>query len=143
MSDSAEAFLTQLHRDQLKALGFGKKRHTFSRACDGYTERFQVQGSAWNDATHPWRFYVNVGVEFDDVHPRSPARDFPGTHCWTRLEELVPRAPADFDLVLGQESELATDLIELLLDASGVLADQMPGIRAAYGRQPSSRLSSA
>src|SRR5438046_2062639 len=98
MRDSVTQFFSRLHREHLKARGYKKVRYTFSRDMGGYTERIQFQGISWNDANSPWRFYITFGVEFPDLPSRSPCRDFPATHCWARIERVVPGAPNQYDL---------------------------------------------
>jgi hypothetical protein len=41
------------------------------RLMKGFTERVQFQGSAWNGGDSAWRFYVNFGVQFHGLPPRS------------------------------------------------------------------------
>jgi len=81
-----DAFISELHSIHLKPRGFKKTRHTFIRSRDGYTEHYQIQGSAWNDREGPWTFYLNCGISFDGLPPRSPDRDFPRTHAWMRAQ---------------------------------------------------------
>jgi len=141
MPKAIENFLSQLHREHLKPRGYKKSRHTFSRDCGAFTERFQVQGSAWNDASGPWRFYINVGVEFHDVPPREPARDFPGTHCWTRIENLVPGAPAEFDLPVDDQEAFGAAVAGCVKAASERIGSGIGGARSAYDANPTPRLS--
>ena len=143
MPRATEEFLSRLHREYLKPRGYRKSRHTFSRDCGMYTERFQLQGSAWNDASGPWRFYISVGVEFHDVPAREPARDFPGTHCWTRIERLVPSAPREYDLLLDAQDALVVAVSGYVKAASERLASGIQGIRGAYDKVPKSRLTLA
>jgi len=102
MRDKVEQFFSRLDTVHLKPMGYKKQRHTFARDLDGFTERVQFQGSAWNDQEATWRFYVNFGIQFHGLPPRSPDRDLPGPHCWTRIDALVPDAPKDFELT-GEE----------------------------------------
>ena len=137
MAPPTDAFFSALHRDHLKPLGFRKVRHTFSRKRAGYTERFQFQGSAWNDSTGPWHFYINVGVEFEDLPPRKPSRDFPGTHAWARIDRLVAHAPTEFDLPADRQDDYARLIAEYVRSAGEVLDSHIGGIRRAYDAQPS------
>src|SRR5688500_4939575 len=98
MRDLAKNFFSTLHAAHLKRMGYAKERNTFTRKLDGFTERIQFQGSAWNSGDGSWRFYMNFGVQFHGLPARSPERDLPGTHCWARIQSIVPEAPASFDL---------------------------------------------
>jgi len=118
-------------------------RHTFSRDMDGYTERIQFQGSSGNDSDGPWRFYINLGVEFTDLPPRTPCRDFPATHCWTRIEHIVPDAPKQYDLPDTSTAEFASELAGYLDCASRQSARQIRQIRSSYEQRPSPRLTTA
>ncbi len=139
MAELVEQFLSRLHATHLKAAGYKKKGHTFSRKRADFTERIQLQGSAWNDGRGPWRFYVNVGILFDGMPPRHPDRDFPGTHCWTRIENLVRGAPPELELSDNQE-DVARRLAALIEDASTRLGREIDGLRRRYEAQGSPRL---
>lgn len=97
-----------------------------------YTEHIQFQGSAWNDSNLPWRFYINFGVEFHDLPPRNPCRDFPATHCWTRIEALIPDAAAEYDLPQTVSPDFAADIAASLQRSSDHVARTLPQIRSAY-----------
>jgi hypothetical protein len=86
MSTLGDIFTSELHATHLKPRGFKKTRHTFSRSHEGYTEHYQVQGSAWNNGSGPWTFYLNCGISFNGLPPRNPDRDFPRTHAWMRAQ---------------------------------------------------------
>jgi hypothetical protein len=107
---------------------------------EGYIERVQFQGSSWNDANHPWRFYINFGVEFSDLPARSPCHDFPATHCWTRIEYLVAHAPKQFDLPEGDVSKFTTEIADYLEYASRHIVDCLSKIRSNYESRRSPRL---
>lgn len=140
MRDAVTQFFTKLHREHLKPHGYKKIRHTFSREMEGYVERIQFQGSTWNDAESPWRFFINFGVEFANLSPRNPCRDFPGTHCWTRIEHIVTAAPKHHDLPDAGTEELATELAGYLDSASRQVARQIRQIRSSYEQSRSPRL---
>ncbi len=127
----ANEFFSQLHTVHLKPMGFRKTRHTFFRAGSEVTECIQFQGSAWNDRDSPWRFYVNFGVLFRDLPPRHPDRDFPRTHCWARIDSLVPGAHRDFDLA-GDTDQLASSLAELVEQASRMVHGRLDRVRERY-----------
>ena len=130
MQDSVKDFFAHLHRDYLKARGYKKVRHTFSRELIGYTERFQFQGSAWNDSSAPWRCYINVGVEFHDFAARDTG--FPGTHCSTRIEKILPGAPSQYDLPNTGAQEFVIQFADYIERASQKVAQQIQQIRTRY-----------
>ena|SRR5207245_1692844 len=132
MRESVKDFFAALHRVYLKPRAYRKVRHTFSREMDAYTERVQFQGSSWNDSTSPWRFYINFGVEFHNLPPRFPCRDFPNTHCWTRIEGIVPSAPAQYDLPGRRFEDFSAEIAGYLETASQRVSRRIGRIRAAY-----------
>jgi hypothetical protein len=136
-------FFINLHHERLKAQGYKKARYTFSREMYGYTERIQFQGSSWNNLDNPWSFYINLGVEFADLPPRTPCRDFPGTHCWTRIEHIVPGAPSEYDLPETPTAVFAAELAAYLDCASRQVARQIRRIRRRYEERRSPRLTIA
>ena len=137
--DVVEQFLSWFHATRLKPAGYKKKGHAFSRKRADFSERIQLQGSAWNDGKGPWRFYVNFGILFDGVPPRRPDRDFPGTHCWTRIENLVRGAPSELELSDNQE-DVARRLAKMIEDASTRVGREVDGLRRRYKEQGSPRL---
>ena len=143
MRESVKNFFSVLHQRYLKPNGFKKVRHTFSREHAHYTERFQFQGSAWNDSASPWRFYINVGVEFHNIPARVPSRDFPSTHCWTRIERLLSDAPSEYDLLELNTEQFASHIAGYLESASMVVAREIQQIRKSYEQSKSPYLSTA
>jgi hypothetical protein len=119
---ATEQFFSDLHRDYLKPRGYRKVRHNFSRDMDGYGERFEFQGSSYNDSDGPWRFYINVGVDFPDIPPRGPVR----------IETVVAGAPKHFDLVSPDASDLMRSVADLVESASAQVGAQLPEIRDAF-----------
>jgi Domain of unknown function (DUF4304) len=143
MRKSVNNFFGTLHQRYLKPYGFKKVRHTFSRENADYTERFQFQGSAWNDSASPWRFYINVGVEFHNIPARVPCRDFPRTHCWTRIERLVSDVPSEYELPESNTEEFASQIAGYLESASLHVAREIQQIRQAYEYNKTPYLSTA
>lgn len=141
MQNSVKQFFVEIHASHFRQRGYKKIRHTFHRELDGYIERVQFQGSSWNDANSPWLFYINFGVEFSGLPARSPCRDFPATHCWTRIEALVPRMPPEYRLPEGDVAKFAAKIARCVEKASLLVADRLPGIRANYERSRSPQLS--
>lgn len=140
MRDSVSQFFSRLHRDYLKPRGYKKVRHNFSREADGYTERVQFQGSAWNDSSRPWTFYINFGIEFASLAPRTPCRDFPSTHCWTRIEYLVADAPDRYDIPDADTTGFAAEIAGYVARASEQVRVQISQIRRVYEQTHSPRL---
>lgn len=134
-SESVNAFLRVLHQKYLKPLGYTKTRHTFTRVFDEYTERIQIQGSAWNEAKGPWTFYVNFGIAFHDLPPRTPCRDFPGTHIWWRVQDLVPRCPAQYKFSHRNSGALAEPLAKTIARASVKVESQIRRHLASYEKE--------
>lgn len=143
MREYVKDFFSTLHQRYLKPDGFTKVRHTFSRKKVDYTERFQFQGSAWNDAASPWRFYINVGVEFHNIPARVPCLDFPRTHCWTRIEKLVLDVPSQYDLPDSNTEQFASQIAGYLQSASMLVAREYQQIRQAYESKKTPYLSTA
>ena len=140
MRESVKAFFTGLHREHMKPRGYTKQRHTFSRDVAGYTERVQFQGSDWNNAESPWRFYINFGVQFADIVRRTPDRDFPQTHCWTRIEHIVPDAPKQYDIPDSEVAAFTAQIAAYVAAASDTTARHIDGVREDYERTRIPRL---
>jgi hypothetical protein len=140
MHESVSQFFSALHRDYLKPRRYKKVRHTFSRDMGGYTERVQFQGSAWNNAGGPWTFYINFGVQFRDLPERVPCRDFPDTHCWTRIEYLVDDASKKYDIPANDTGSFAAEITDCLDQASQAAERQISVIRKSYEQTHSPRL---
>ena len=140
MREFVKAFFSLLHREHLKPSGYRKLRHTFSREMSEYTEHVQFQGSSWNDAASPWRFYINFGVQFAGVSPRTPDRDFPDTHCWTRIEHIVPDALSQYDIPEADLPAFAAEIAAYVASASEAAARHIARIREDYERTHVPRL---
>lgn len=119
MSTIGDRFVSQFHAAHLKTRGFKKKaRRTFFRSHEGFTEYFQIQGSAWNDSETPWTFYLNCGIRFDGFPPRNPDRDFPGTHAWARAGVFTTSARPQYDLTSDNLIATAAQIAEVILQCS-------------------------
>ena len=132
MRSPVTEFLSVLQHEHLAARGFKRARHTFSRPRDGYVERIQFQGRAWNNANGSWHFYVNFGVEFADLPSRGSARDFPATHCWARIEDIVPDAPQRYDARRKSAGKCAAEIAGYVDRASRAVARRIRHIRCDY-----------
>jgi hypothetical protein len=130
-------FFSELHREHLKNLGYTKTRYTFSRELPEYVERVQFQGSSWNGAGEPWRFYVNVGIQFRDLPRRTPDRDFPNTHAHGRIEEIVRADVGVLELAENELHPMIKKIASLLVEASDALRPlalaQYPKCKAGLG----------
>jgi hypothetical protein len=131
MNSTVKEFFRMFHDRHLKPRGFKKVGHNFYRIADDYTERIQFQGSAWNSAGGPWRFYVNIGVEFRGIRTRTN-RGFPRTHCHGRLNDIVKRSPQHFDFALNKAEQLARRLSRLLESATDTISHKQRRCRTSY-----------
>ncbi|MGL6076986.1 MAG: DUF4304 domain-containing protein [Fimbriiglobus sp.] len=125
--------LSELHRESLKPAGFRKETNTFFRDHDGYTERFNFQGSSGSSADETV-FYLNVGVEFAEFGPATQNWVyFKNTHWACRVDTLVQTAP-DVWRCDGKtdRAALKTQLAELVAQASEQIALRLPELRDAY-----------
>ena len=121
----------QLHTRHLKPRGFKKKGRTFSCAHAAYSEHYNIQGSAWNSSDEPWRFYVNVGINFTDI----PLRDAAGMwkyHAHTRLPFLVRSAPAEYDLTPVNFEQLLEQLADEFLKCSEYFSRRHAILKESY-----------
>jgi hypothetical protein len=141
MQPIVREFFARLHNSHLKARGYRKQRNTFSRERAGFTERVQFQGSSWNSrGDESWLFHVNFGVQFHGLPPRSQDRDLPGTHCWARIESIIPGVPSQFHIV-GDDRQLAGELASHLELASERVAKHVDLLRKRYEESGTPRLS--
>jgi hypothetical protein len=122
---AAEQYLSDLHHQYLKPAGYRKASHDVSRARDGYVEHFGFQGSAFNDSSDSWRFYINGAVDFPDIAKRPPVR----------ISDVLPDAPRQYDLPEPDHRAFAREIAGLLGRASEHIAAQRPEIRVAFGEK--------
>lgn len=116
-----DRFFSALQKQHLKQRGYKKERRTFSRETPEYIERIQFQGSQWNSSGEPWRFYINVGIQFRDLPLRQPDRDFPNTHAHGRIETLVSTGGGFFELTEQNTEEMLKKISALATRASNAL----------------------
>ena len=132
MKTLGDEFVTAVHFDHLKPLGFKKTRRTFVRDCGEYAEHYQVQGSAWNSGAAPWTCYLNCGISFRGLSRRAPDGDFPRTHAWMRASLFVPSAREQYDVTsLGMKS-MAAELAGVIAQCSQYFERRYPVLRLAY-----------
>ena len=136
MSKLGDAFTSELHATHLKPLGFKKTRHTFSRSHEGFTERYNIQGSAWNDHDGPWTCYVNCGISFDELPPRNPDSDFPRTHAWMRAQHFTSRALPQYDITPDNLASSAALVADVILQCSDYFRRRHTYLREHYEQQP-------
>lgn len=155
LKQAFQQFLTDFHRTQLKPLGFKKKGHTLSRDKGGYWERLNFQGSSYNGPDfESWTFYLNIGVEFKELHsaefdllPRPEPSLFPhgegvlpidhwtyfgGTHWAIRLNDLLPDAPNGWDFTHKSDvEELGKLIFDLWMEASRLIEGDIGRVHAS------------
>ena len=100
---------------------------------DGYFLRFHFQGSTSNGLFETWRFYINVGVEFQDLEPEPWWSYFAHTHWADRIRQVVPDAPEDWRYNEATDrSVLANEVSSLLPLATEQVAENIEQIRHDY-----------
>jgi hypothetical protein len=124
------AVASELYQSHLKALGFRKERSTFTRHRNGYVELFHISGSQWNAGDEPWLFYLEVGVQFDEIPPRAGARGiWRRVHALGRIGKLVPGAPESFEVNSSSVAPVSQDLAALVAVASERLPNLLERVR--------------
>ncbi len=133
MADWFSAFLSSLHREHLKGLGFRKEGRTFSRDRGAYIERVNVQGSSWSNADEK-RFYLNCGLEFKDLAPAvADWSYFVGAHEAARAQTLVPSAAPHWNCSRVSDLDaLKKELAAVIVAASEALAQRCEEFRTRY-----------
>ena len=127
------SFLSELHREYLKPKGFRKEGKTFLRDKGSHRERLHFQGSSWNGTGVRWRFYLNAGLEFPDLEPRGRWTHFANTHWASRIKQVVPEAPVQWDYSEATDREaLKKELVSIVCQASDRLALDAHSIREQY-----------
>jgi hypothetical protein len=132
MRTLGDAFVARLHVEHLKPLGFKKTRHTFVRAHAAYAEHYQVQGSAWNNKDGPWTCYLNCGISFNGLPPRSPDRDFPRTHAWMRAGRFAKGARSQYDVTADNMLGLVEEIAGVIRECSNYFEARHGALRHAY-----------
>jgi hypothetical protein len=118
MKTIGDTFVAELHNGHLKPIGFRKRRHTFVRYQDGYAEHYQIQGSAWNNPSTSWICYLNCGISFEGLPPRSPDKDFPRTHAWMRSGVFVRDARPQYDVTVENSEVTAKEIADVIVRCS-------------------------
>jgi len=126
-------FLSDLHQTRLKPLGYRKNEKTFSKDMGVYWLRFNFQSSRSNGLSDTWEFFINIGVEFKDLEPEPWWSFFAHTHWASRIDEVIPDAPANWRYHLStNRDDLAQEITELLVKATGGMAKDIEHIRDEY-----------
>lgn len=135
MKKPNDLFLALLHERYAKPSGFKKNGSTFSRAHEGYSEHFNIQGSAWNSADGPWRFYINCAVGFPDVPLRAPGAGLWKYHAHTRIENLCAESPSQFDVTDENREQLVEQVGRLIGTCSEYFMRRHQTLRESYVTQ--------
>jgi hypothetical protein len=135
------AFFAELHRSVFKPCGYTKLRRTFQKEEEAYAMAFQFQGSDWNSASSPWRFYLNAGLRFPNIPRRYPDRDFPTIHSWIRVgSTLSESAEPHYDLVAEEQALLVGKIATVVEDCRRYFATNHGSLRQKYELKAASYL---
>ena len=126
MRQLASQFFSELHSSTMKELGFKKARFRFTRERDGRIEVVEFQGSQWNDSSRPWRFYINLGVNFLDLPNSGRSSAAHQTHAYGRIEGIVSDSPEQFDLTDQNFEQLEVSISSLVKEALELLPSILP-----------------
>lgn len=127
-----DEFTALLHKTYLKPRGFTKARRTFSREHEGYVERYQLQGSAWNSPEMPWTFYLNCGIAFIGLPRREPDRNFPDTHASMRASLFTDSASVQYDITHANMDLNAQHVAESIEEVSKFFARRWLYLKESY-----------
>ena len=133
MPTIGDQFVSEVHKLHLKTIGYRKVRKNFTREHAAYTEHFQVQGSAWNDASSPWVFYLNCGISFNGL-PSRPAGHV-GTHGSTRAPVFTALANAQDEVTPETIAQVAAHTAEVIREVSAYFARRHAHLRDCYENQ--------
>ena len=105
----------------------------FSLEGGGYDLRFNFQGSNSNGLYASWQFFINTGVEFEDLEPEPFWSFFAHTHWAGRIEDVVAGSPQDwrYDLDTDRDS-LAEELAGLIGQATANVSSDIERMRSEY-----------
>ena len=123
-------FTSHLHATHLKPAGFRKIGATSVRPRTGYMEMYNIQGSDWNSAGNPWKFYLNVLVRLDDLGPLQGHRATPTYyHANARSNRIIEKSPADFSLTDRSMEAVAAGVAEIIFEITELISDMLPPVR--------------
>ena len=127
------AFFAELHSGVFKTRGYSKLRRTFQKEEDSYAMAFQFQGSDWNSASSPWRFYLNAGLRFPHLPRRNPDRDFPTIHSWIRVGSTLSEwAEPHYEVVEEEQKLLVGKIAAVVEDCQRYFAANHDLLRQKY-----------
>jgi hypothetical protein len=127
------AFFAELHSDVFKTRGYTKLRRTFQKEEELYAMAFQFQGSDWNSASTPWRFYLNAGLRFTGIPRRTPDRDFPTIHSWIRVGTTLSEwAEPQYEVVEEDQKLLVGKIAAIVEDCRRYFAANHDSLRQKY-----------
>jgi hypothetical protein len=130
MTTIGDQFASALHQCHLKPLGFRKVRKNYTRTHADYTEHYQIQGSAWNDSSSPWVFYLNCGISFSGLPV--PLSGHVGTHGSTRAPVFTGLANAQDEVTPDTMSQVAEHTAEVIREVSAYFARRHAFLRDCY-----------
>ena len=127
-----DRFVSRLHEVAMKPAGFKKNARTFSRLFPTYGEHYNIQGSAWNSAGEPWRFYINCAISFPDLPQKSPGNGMWKFHANTRLGRIVPESQKEFDVSDENLEKLVKEIALDLFSCSNYFSRRNQVLRDSY-----------
>jgi hypothetical protein len=131
------AFFSELHLSVFKPRGYTKLRRTFRKEEVRYSLAFQFQGSDWNSAGSPWRFYLNVGLGFLDIPRRSPDSNFPMIHSSTRIGPTLSEwAEPHYEIIEKEQKILVGKIAAMVADCESYFASTHEVLRQRYLLKP-------
>lgn len=135
------SFFSALQSGVFKPRGYTKLRRTFQKEGEVYALAFQFQGSAWNSAGSPWRFYLNIGIRFSGIPRRQPDRDFPTIHSWTRVGRTITEwAEPHYDVPKEEQRVLVGKVAAMIEDSERYFSRMHAALRQSYEAKQSSFL---
>ncbi|NBB76174.1 MAG: DUF4304 domain-containing protein [Bacteroidetes bacterium] len=114
MKKEIKEFFSELHADFFKPRGFRKINHRFRREKERTIEIVDFQGSAWNQSSGDWTFYINLGLGIKEYIPFRAELHFKEAHGMGRIADLVPAAPQEFSLSRENRNSLKEKIMEML-----------------------------
>lgn len=127
MRETVQRFLSKLHKETMKPLGFKKQRFTFVRQLPERVEYINFQGSAWNQQK-TWVFYINIAVEFSELasYREQSGAWFKRAHAWGRSDGIVPHTPKQFELDDSTYDVVFSSISTLIPKALEAIPEHLP-----------------
>ena len=114
MQESLKFLIAELHTAYFKPNGFKKHRQRFRRDVETVMQEVEFQSCSWNSSGGPITFYVNISVGFADIRFRNGNPALTGSG---RIRQLVPDAPAQYDLTATSYHTILSDLLAFIPQA--------------------------